>query len=103
MAVLAAVSSAGTGSGAPAARTLSVELARCLLIALVVVGLASRAAVDTAPGGLLLGFALWIGFPLVLWIGAIVHERTPIRLAAIHAGDWLLKLPAVAVLAAVLQ
>lgn len=54
-------------------------------------------------GGLLLGLALWAGFPLVLWIGAIVHERTPLRLAAIHAGHWLVKLPVVAVVAAVLQ
>ena len=53
-------------------------------------------------GGLLLGLALWIGFPLVLWVGAIVHEKTPVRLAAIHAGDWLVKLPAVGVLVAVI-
>jgi hypothetical protein len=36
--------------------------------------------------------ALWVGFPLVLWVGAVVHEDTPVRLAAIHEGDWLVKL-----------
>ena len=35
---------------------------------------------------------MWIGFPLMLWVGAILHERTPLRLAAIHAVDWLIKL-----------
>ena len=44
------------------------------------------------------GVALWTGFPVVLWVGAVVHERTPVRLAAIHAGDWLLKLLAVGAL-----
>ena len=28
-------------------------------------------------GGLLLGAALWIGFPRVLWIGAMIHKNTP--------------------------
>jgi Protein of unknown function (DUF1761) len=100
---LAAASPSSPANDASGATTFAVELARCLLVALVVVALASRAAVDTALGGLLLGLALWVGFPLVLWIGAVVHERTPVRLAAIHAGDWLLKLPVVAILAAVLQ
>ena len=55
-----------------------------------------RARSTTWSGGLLLGLVLWIGFPLVLWTGAILHERTPLKLAAIHAGDWLVKLLVVA-------
>ena len=31
----------------------------------------------------------------------MIHENTPWRLAAIHAGDWLLKLLAVGVLVSV--
>jgi hypothetical protein len=49
-------------------------------------------------GGLLLGLALWIGFPFVLWTGAIIHESAPWRLAAIRADDWLVKLVVVAVI-----
>jgi hypothetical protein len=37
----------------------------------------------------------------VLWAGALLHERAPAKLAAIHAGDWLLKLVAIAVIASV--
>ena len=48
--------------------------------------------VDAWTSGLVLGAVLWIGFPLVLWTGPIVHERTPVKLAVIHAGDWLVKL-----------
>jgi amino acid permease len=71
---------------------LVVEVLRCLVLAAVVAGLAAHARVDGLTGGLVLGLILWIGFPVVLWIGAIVHENIRWRLAAIHAGDWLVKL-----------
>lgn len=76
-----------------------VELVRCLLLAGTVVGLAAAADATTWWGGLLLGLVLWVGFPLVLWIGAIVHEKEPVRLAVIHGGDWLVKLLAIGTLA----
>ena len=82
--------------------TYPVELLRCLVLALVVAGLASQGEIDEAGGGLVLGLALWVGFPLVLWTGAIVHERTPVKLAAIHAGDWLVKLLLISVIVSVL-
>jgi Protein of unknown function (DUF1761) len=100
---LAAVSDAAAAGGQPPAWKLVAEPARCLVLAVVVAGLASRAEVHEWTGGLALGLALWIGFPLVLWTGAIVHESTPRRLAAIHAGDWLVKLLAVAVIVSVWQ
>ena len=81
---------------------LVVELLRCLVLAAVVVGLASRAEVDEWTGGLLLGLVLWIGFPFVLWTGAIIHENTPVRLAVVHGGDWLVKLLLIGAIAAVL-
>jgi Protein of unknown function (DUF1761) len=76
-----------------------VELVRCLLLAGTVVGLAAAADATTWWRGLLLGLVLWAGFPLVLWIGAIVHEKEPVRLAVIHGGDWLVKLLALGTLA----
>jgi amino acid permease len=71
---------------------LVVEVLRCLVLAAVVAGLAAQARVDGLTGGLVLGLVLWMGFPVVLWVGAIVHENIRWRLAAIHAGDWLVKL-----------
>jgi hypothetical protein len=50
----------------------------------------------------LLGLFLWIGFPLVLWTGAMIWENTLWRLAAIH-GDWLGKLLVVALIVSVWQ
>ena len=46
---------------------------------------------------------LWIGFPFVLWTGAVIHESTPVRLAVLHGGDWLLKLLLIGVIVVVLQ
>jgi len=80
---------------------VGIELLRNVVLAAVLAGVASRADVDSLAGGLLLGLVLWLGFPLVLWTGAIIHESTPWRLAAVHGGDWLAKLLAVAVIVSV--
>ncbi|PZG12833.1 DUF1761 domain-containing protein [Micromonospora craterilacus] len=80
------------GTAAASPWSLPVEILRCLALAGVVAGLAGAVGADTVPSGLALGLVLWIGFPVVLWVGAIVHANTPWRVAAIHAGDWLGKL-----------
>jgi hypothetical protein len=41
---------------------------------------------------LLLAVWLWIGFPVIILSGSVVHENYSKALATIHAGDWLLKL-----------
>ena len=38
-----------------------------------------------------LGALVWV-FPILILLGSVVHENVPLRLAAIHAGDWLVKL-----------
>ncbi|MGH3317539.1 MAG: DUF1761 domain-containing protein [Nocardioidaceae bacterium] len=101
---LAAVSEAARAVEQPPAWQLAVvELVRNLVLASVVGVLAAMADVDSFAGGLLLGIGLWVGFPLVLWVGAVFHERTPWRLAVIHGGDWLVKLLAIAVIVSVWQ
>ena len=99
---LAAVSPAAAASGgAMPPWMVAAELARCLVLAAVVGSLAARGDVDTLGAGLALGLGLWVGFPLVLWTGAILHERTPLTLAAIHGGDWLVKLVLIGAIVAV--
>jgi hypothetical protein len=100
---LAEVSGAATADEQPPPWKIAVELLRCLILATVVAGLASQAEIDTSTGGLCLGLALWVGFPFVLWTGAVIHEDTPRKLAAIHAGDWLAKLLVIAVIVSVWQ
>jgi Protein of unknown function (DUF1761) len=85
----------------PPAWKVAVELVRSLVVASVVAGLAALLDIADSTGAVQLGFSLWIGFPVVLWTGAILHERVPAKLAAIHAGDWLLKLLVIAVVVSV--
>jgi hypothetical protein len=76
----------------PPAWKIFAELVRSLVVALVLGGLASLLEITDWTGGVRLGLALWTGFPLVLLTGSVIHENVPPKLAAIHAGDWLLKL-----------
>lgn len=99
---------AEAGDGAAATESfppwkVAVELVRCLILAAVVAGLAAQSEIGDWTGGVLLGVALWVGFPVVLWTGATIHENTPWRAAAIHAGDWLVKLIVVGAIVAVWQ
>jgi hypothetical protein len=98
---LAEVSDAAASGERPPPWKLAVELLRSLTLAGVVAGLASQGGIDKWTGGLLLGLSLWIGFPLVLWTGAMLWENTPWKLAAIHGGDWLAKLLLVALIVSV--
>jgi hypothetical protein len=74
------------------------ELVKTFVLALVVAGLVEAIDVGSWSRAVLLALALWIGFPVVLLAGSVVHEKVPVRLAAIHAGDWLAKLLIVAVI-----
>jgi len=98
---LAAVSEAARSEQPPAWQLVVVELVRNLVLSSMVGVLAAMADVETLAGGVLLGIGLWVGFPLVLWTGAVFHERTPWRLAVIHGGDWLVKLLAISVIVSV--
>lgn len=100
---LAKVSDAAAAGERPPPRKLAIELLRSLILAAVVAGLAAQGEIEEWTGGLLLGLALWIGFPFVLWTGAMIWEDTPWKLAALHAGDWLVKLLVVAVIVSVWQ
>lgn len=71
---------------------LPVELTRSATVAAAVAVLAERTGTRGLPGALRLANGLWVTFPAVLLTGAVVHEKVPWRLAAVHGGDWLIKL-----------
>jgi hypothetical protein len=76
----------------PPPAKLVVELIRNLVLASVIAVLVSELELAAAIDGMKLGLGLWVGFPIVLWTGAVMWEKVPPKLAVIHAGDWLLKL-----------
>jgi len=93
---LARLSPAYAEPGGMAPADIAVELVRSLVVAVAVAALAAGLGFDGLGQALLLGLGLWVAFPLVLLLGSVIHERVPPPLAAIHAGDWLLKLIVVA-------
>ena len=68
-----------------------VVLIESLVIAFVIAYLLAHMGVAGLTGAMRLGLILWIGFPLVLLTGSIMWEGVPWKLAATHAGDWLVK------------
>jgi Protein of unknown function (DUF1761) len=89
---LAALHEAYAVAGPPSVQVVLVELVRNLVLAAVVAGLVDRIGVEGWAEGVALGLVLWIGFPVVILFGSVYHEKVPPKLAAIHSGDWLLKL-----------
>jgi hypothetical protein len=73
-----------------------VELARSTVVATAVAVLSRATGDGGTRGAVRLGAGLWVAFPVVLLTGSVVHEKVPWQLAAIHSGDWLVKLPLIA-------
>lgn len=97
---LAAAGGAVTSARPPAWIPLF-ELVKHAVLAAVVAGLIVAIDVTSWAGALLVGLVLWVGIPVVLLAGSVVHEKVPWRVAAIHAGDWLAKLVIIAVIVGV--
>ena len=100
---LAMLHPAYADSGSISARDVIVELARNLVVGLVLAWLLDQVGVEEWAQAALVGLVLWIGIAVVLLIGSVYHEKVPVKLAAIHAGDWLLKLVVIAIIVGVWQ
>jgi hypothetical protein len=74
------------------------ELARSVLVGAVIAGVARAADLHGVGSTVLLGLALWLGFPFVLLTGSMMWEKVPAVTAILHAGDWLLKLIVISVI-----
>lgn len=83
--------------GKPGPAKVAAELIRTAVVAAGFAWVADRAGLLSLPASLSLALVLWVAFPVVLLTGSIIWERVPWQTAAIHAGDWLLKLVLIAV------
>jgi hypothetical protein len=77
------------------------ELLRSVVVGAVIAGIAHTAHLHGVGSTVLLGLALWLGFPLVLLTGSMLWDRVPAVTALLHAGDWLLKLVVISVIVGV--
>ena len=81
----------------PAWQTLG-EFVRSLVVAYVLARFVVLLGVVNRRDAVQLGAWVWIGFPAMLLVGSVMWENVPWMLAAIHAGDWLVKILLVAVI-----
>ncbi len=77
------------------------ELVRSLIVASVLAILVARLGIADWKSAAGFGLLVWIGFPAMILLGSVIWENVPRMLAAIHAGDWLVKLVLMAVILAV--
>lgn len=78
-------------AGGPSAARVAVELGRTLIITFVLAQLMTMLGSSGWKSAAALALRLWFGFSAMMWIGAIMWEKTPWQIAAIHSGDWLAK------------
>lgn len=85
-------------SGRPPAWKILVELLRSLVIATTLAVAVAGLDIAGVGGALLLGVVVWVAFPVTILAGSIIWDGVPWRLAALHAGDWLVKAVLIALL-----
>jgi hypothetical protein len=90
------LSGVGARAGPDAGKIVG-ELARNFILAYVIGRFVVLLQVSDWKGALSLGVWLWIGFPVLLLSGSVMWQNVPWLLAAIHAGDWLVKILLIAV------
>ena len=93
-----AVDPGPTAGTTPSIGKVVAEIVRTLVITYVLARLIALLGVNDWKGAVPLALWLWFGFSAMMWVGAIMWEKTPWQVAAIHSGDWLLKTLLVAVI-----
>jgi Protein of unknown function (DUF1761) len=84
------------GTDRPPAWKMLIEVVRSAVLATVLAAAARQVGVDGWADVLRLAVGAWIGFPAMLFVGAVIWENVSWKLAALHAGDWLVKLIVIA-------
>ena len=67
------------------------EFVKNMVVAFVLAHFVVRLGVGDLKGAVQLGLWVWVGFQAMLLMGAVLHEKMPWMLYAIHAGDALVK------------
>ncbi len=98
-----AVGAAALDRGRPRPWKILTELLRTAIVASAFAWIAHRSDDLDIRHGLVLALIMWAGFPLVLLTGSVIWEKVHPATAAMHAGDWLIKLLLIAVILGLLH
>ena len=85
----------------PQPAKIAVELFRTLIVTYVLARFVVLLEITSWLGAVQLGIWLWVGFPFMILSGSVLWDKRPWKLAAIHGGDWLMKLLLIAVILAI--
>jgi hypothetical protein len=77
------------------------EFVRSFVFPYVLACVIALASIRGWTAGLQFGFLVWLGFPFMILSGSVLWDRVPWKLAAIHAGDWFMKVLVLTVILAV--
>jgi hypothetical protein len=97
------VGAAALDRGRPQPWKVVTELARTAVVAATVAWIARQVGDLDVTHGVGLALILWVGFPVVLLTGSVIWEKVHAATAAMHAGDWLIKLLVIAVIVGLLH
>ena len=89
-----------SGAKMPAGK-LVIELVRCIVLAYIIARFAALLGISSWMGAVHFGVMLWIGFPVILLTGSVLWDNVPVKVAAIHAGDWLVKMLVIPIIVSV--
>lgn len=82
----------------PQPAKMALEIVRNIVLAYVLAYFVVGLGVTTWPAAIKFALLAWVGFPFLLLTGSVMWENVPWKLAAIHSGDWLIKLLAIVVI-----
>ncbi len=74
------------------------ELFRTFVVTFVLAHFVVLLGVVDWKGAISLALWVWIGFPFMILSGSVLWDKRPWKLAAIHAGDWFVKLVLITVI-----
>jgi Protein of unknown function (DUF1761) len=94
---LRGIDSATAADAATPAWTMLFVVVQSLVVAFMLAYFVAHLGIVNWKGAVRLGVLIWV-FPAMILLGSVVHEDVPLMLAAIHAGDWLVKLLLMAVI-----
>jgi hypothetical protein len=80
----------------PEAWKMLAVLLESLVIAYVLAYVIGRIGNVDWMGAVGISALLWVGLSAMQWTSSIIWEKAPWEMAAIHAGDWLMKLSLIA-------
>jgi len=97
------VGEAALDRGGPQPWKVLSELLRTAILASAFAWIADRAGDLDISHAIVLALVLRVGFPLILLTGSVIWEHVHPVTAAMHAGDWLIKLLLIAVILGLLH